>query len=117
MSSEVLDQIRREKRIVICCGSGGVGKTTTSASLALRAAMLGRKAVVCTIDPAKRLALFQDALAILREGESQWVPTSWGFSGAIMDYRLQGYNVPESEQLVKHWEATWWDPDAEIPPP
>ena len=38
-------------------------------------------------------------------------------SGAIMDYRLQGYNVPESEQLVKHWEATWWDPDAEIPPP
>ena len=68
-------------------------------------------------DPAKRLALFQDALAILREGESQWVPTSWGFSGAIMDYRLQGYNVPESEQLIKHWEATWWDPDAEIPPP
>lgn len=51
-----LDKILRESKVVICCGSGGVGKTTTSASLAMRAALLGRKAVVCTIDPAKRLA-------------------------------------------------------------
>jgi anion-transporting ArsA/GET3 family ATPase len=43
-------------RIVVCCGSGGVGKTTTAASLALRAAERGRKAVVLTIDPARRLA-------------------------------------------------------------
>lgn len=42
--------------IVVCCGSGGVGKTTTSAALALRAAEAGRKAVVLTIDPARRLA-------------------------------------------------------------
>jgi anion-transporting ArsA/GET3 family ATPase len=42
--------------IVVCCGSGGVGKTTTSAALALRAAERGRRAVVLTIDPAKRLA-------------------------------------------------------------
>ncbi|MEP9384490.1 ArsA family ATPase [Nocardioides sp. KR10-350] len=42
--------------IVVCCGSGGVGKTTTSAALALRAAERGRKAVVLTIDPARRLA-------------------------------------------------------------
>ena len=42
--------------IVVCCGSGGVGKTTTSAALALRAAEQGRKAVVLTIDPARRLA-------------------------------------------------------------
>jgi anion-transporting ArsA/GET3 family ATPase len=55
-ASAALDAILREREIVICCGSGGVGKTTTSASLALRAAMLGRKAVVCTIDPARRLA-------------------------------------------------------------
>ena len=40
----------------MCCGSGGVGKTTTSAALALRAAERGRKAVVLTIDPARRLA-------------------------------------------------------------
>ena len=43
-------------KIIICCGSGGVGKTTTSAALAVRAAEAGRKAVVLTIDPARRLA-------------------------------------------------------------
>jgi anion-transporting ArsA/GET3 family ATPase len=43
-------------RIIVCCGSGGVGKTTTSAALGLRAAESGRKVVVLTIDPARRLA-------------------------------------------------------------
>ena len=46
----------RERGIIVCCGSGGVGKTTTSAALALRAAERGRKVVVLTIDPARRLA-------------------------------------------------------------
>ncbi|HZG97589.1 MAG TPA: ArsA-related P-loop ATPase [Nocardioidaceae bacterium] len=46
----------RATRIVVCCGSGGVGKTTTSAALALRAAERGRSVVVLTIDPARRLA-------------------------------------------------------------
>jgi anion-transporting ArsA/GET3 family ATPase len=46
----------RSTGIIVCCGSGGVGKTTTSAALALRAAERGRKVVVLTIDPAKRLA-------------------------------------------------------------
>ena len=46
----------RSVGIVVCCGSGGVGKTTTSAALALRAAERGRKVVVLTIDPARRLA-------------------------------------------------------------
>jgi anion-transporting ArsA/GET3 family ATPase len=45
-----------ETRIVVTCGSGGVGKTTTAAALALRAAEQGRRAVVLTIDPARRLA-------------------------------------------------------------
>ena len=40
----------------MCCGSGGVGKTTTAAALALRAAERGRDVVVLTIDPARRLA-------------------------------------------------------------
>jgi anion-transporting ArsA/GET3 family ATPase len=44
------------RRIIVCCGSGGVGKTTTAAALALRAAERGRKVVVLTIDPARRLA-------------------------------------------------------------
>ncbi|MET1060061.1 MAG: ArsA-related P-loop ATPase [Nocardioides sp.] len=43
-------------RIIVCCGSGGVGKTTTSAALALRAAERGRNVCVLTIDPARRLA-------------------------------------------------------------
>jgi anion-transporting ArsA/GET3 family ATPase len=43
-------------RIIVCCGSGGVGKTTVSAALAVRAADRGRHAVVLTIDPARRLA-------------------------------------------------------------
>src|SRR4051794_7236290 len=46
----------RSTNIIVCCGSGGVGKTTTSAALALRAAEQGRKVVVLTIDPARRLA-------------------------------------------------------------
>ncbi|MFF9164070.1 ArsA family ATPase [Streptomyces longwoodensis] len=45
-----------DTRIVVCCGSGGVGKTTTAAALGLRAAERGRKVVVLTIDPARRLA-------------------------------------------------------------
>ena len=43
-------------QVVVCCGSGGVGKTTTAAALALRAAERGRRVVVLTIDPARRLA-------------------------------------------------------------
>ncbi|MDQ4037973.1 MAG: ArsA family ATPase [Actinomycetota bacterium] len=43
-------------RIIVCCGAGGVGKTTTSAALALAAAEIGRQVVVMTIDPARRLA-------------------------------------------------------------
>jgi anion-transporting ArsA/GET3 family ATPase len=45
-----------DSRIIVCCGSGGVGKTTTAAALALRAAEQGRNVVVLTIDPARRLA-------------------------------------------------------------
>jgi anion-transporting ArsA/GET3 family ATPase len=45
-----------DARILVCCGAGGVGKTTTSAALALAAAEAGRSVVVLTIDPARRLA-------------------------------------------------------------
>jgi anion-transporting ArsA/GET3 family ATPase len=51
-----IGEVARDRSIVICCGSGGVGKTTTSAAIALQAARLGRIACVVTIDPARRLA-------------------------------------------------------------
>lgn len=51
-----LDDVLRRHRVVICAGSGGVGKTTTAASLAVRGALSGRRTMVLTIDPAKRLA-------------------------------------------------------------
>lgn len=44
------------RRVLITCGTGGVGKTTVSASLAVRAALEGKRVIVITIDPAKRLA-------------------------------------------------------------
>ncbi|MEW6774942.1 MAG: ArsA-related P-loop ATPase [Bdellovibrionota bacterium] len=49
-------EVLAKKRVLICCGSGGVGKTSTSAALGLLAAKLGRKAIVVTVDPARRLA-------------------------------------------------------------
>ena len=51
-----LDALLDTAQIIVCCGSGGVGKTTTAAALALRGAERGRRTVVLTIDPARRLA-------------------------------------------------------------
>ncbi|MHB1710066.1 MAG: ArsA family ATPase [Acidimicrobiales bacterium] len=57
MTSDLtLGGIARDRSIIICCGSGGVGKTTVAAAFALHAARQGRKACVVTIDPARRLA-------------------------------------------------------------
>ena len=46
----------RRTRIIVCCGSGGVGKTTTAAAIGLRGAERGRQVCVLTVDPARRLA-------------------------------------------------------------
>jgi anion-transporting ArsA/GET3 family ATPase len=59
-NNPVLDADRiiddRRTRIIVCCGSGGVGKTTTAAAIGLRAAERGRQVCVLTVDPARRLA-------------------------------------------------------------
>ncbi len=63
--------------VVVCCGSGGVGKTTGAAALGLDVARCGRRVVVVTIDPARRLA---DALGLPDglTGEPQRVPVETG---------------------------------------
>ena len=54
-------EVVEHAEVIVCCGSGGVGKTTTAALIGIDAARLGRRVVVVTIDPAKRLA---DALGL-----------------------------------------------------
>ena len=51
-----LAEALRKRSVVVCVGPGGVGKTTLAAALALQGAALGRPSLVCTIDPARRLA-------------------------------------------------------------
>ncbi|GAB3281870.1 ArsA family ATPase [Parasphingorhabdus pacifica] len=65
--------------VLVCCGSGGVGKTTTAAALAVRAAERGRRTVVLTIDPARRLA---QALGISELGNEPKQVTLEGFDPA-----------------------------------
>ncbi|MAJ60773.1 MAG: hypothetical protein CBC48_12710 [bacterium TMED88] len=68
-----LDEIL-ERRIVVCVGTGGVGKTTLAAALSVEAARRGRRALVVTIDPAKRLAGALGLNAL--EAEPQALPDS-----------------------------------------
>src|SRR5262245_53601020 len=51
-----LDDLVRQQDVIVCVGGGGVGKTTISAAIAMKAAEIGRNACVLTIDPARRLA-------------------------------------------------------------
>jgi anion-transporting ArsA/GET3 family ATPase len=69
MSGSPLVEALRDRSVLVCVGAGGVGKTTISASLALRAASGERRsALVCTIDPARRLA---DSLGLSELGNEE----------------------------------------------
>jgi anion-transporting ArsA/GET3 family ATPase len=63
-----LEHLLRNKQILICCGSGGVGKTTVSAALGVQAALLGKKVLTLTVDPARRLA---DSLGLTALGNEE----------------------------------------------
>ncbi|MGA8296125.1 MAG: ArsA-related P-loop ATPase [Acidimicrobiales bacterium] len=54
--SGALERLASKRAVLLCCGSGGVGKTTTAAALGVAAALGGRRACVITVDPARRLA-------------------------------------------------------------
>jgi anion-transporting ArsA/GET3 family ATPase len=60
-ASAGLADLVRQRSVVVCCGPGGVGKTTVAATFGLEAARQGRRACVVTVDPARRLA---DALGV-----------------------------------------------------
>ncbi len=51
-----IGELVRKRKVIVCCGAGGVGKTTTAAALSLAAARAGRRVLVLTIDPSRRLA-------------------------------------------------------------
>jgi anion-transporting ArsA/GET3 family ATPase len=75
-----LREVVARHRVVVCLGSGGVGKTTTSAALGLRSAMEGRRTLCLTIDPAKRLANSL-GLSELRDHEQQVDPALFAAHG------------------------------------
>lgn len=102
-SGSDLATLLADRSIVICCGSGGAGKTTTSAAVALAGALAGRKACVVTIDPARRLA---DALGVgALTNEPKLIEGPWpGELSAVMldakrtfDDLVERYSVDEEQ--------------------
>ncbi len=94
-------------RIVVCCGAGGVGKTTTSAALALAAAEAGRTVVVLTIDPARRLAQSLGLTELDNEPRRVDVPGAEGELHAMMldmkrtfDDIVAAHSTPERAQQI-----------------
>ena len=83
-----LDDVVDHGRIAVCCGSGGVGKTTTAAILAIEGARRGRRAVVVTIDPAKRLANALGLDGLTNEpvliASAQWDPSNDRIPGGAL---------------------------------
>jgi anion-transporting ArsA/GET3 family ATPase len=97
----------RGTRIVVCCGAGGVGKTTTSAALALAAAEAGRTVVVLTIDPARRLAQSLGLEELDNEPRRVDVPGAKGELHAMMldmkrtfDDVVAAHSTPERAQQI-----------------
>jgi anion-transporting ArsA/GET3 family ATPase len=97
----------RSNRIVVCCGSGGVGKTTTSAALALAAAEAGRTVVVLTIDPARRLAQSLGLQELDNEPREVVVPGASGRLDAMMldmkrtfDDVVTAHSTPDRAELI-----------------
>jgi anion-transporting ArsA/GET3 family ATPase len=85
-----LDPLIREKRVIVCCGAGGVGKTTTAAAIGMASAVHGRRTLVLTIDPARRLA---EAMGIASAMGPSRTPT------AVPRAKLEEAGVPPAGEL------------------
>jgi anion-transporting ArsA/GET3 family ATPase len=105
-AQSAISRLVADRTIIVCCGSGGVGKTTTAAVLAAEAAARGRRAVVVTIDPARRLA---DALGL--EGltndpspvEGPWPGELWAVmldTKGTFDHLVERY-APDASQAER----------------
>jgi len=82
-----LEPLIRDKRVIVCCGAGGVGKTTTAAAIGMASAVRGRRALVLTIDPARRLA------------EAMGIPEAARAPSPVPRARLEAAGVPPSGEL------------------
>ena len=74
-------------RVVICCGAGGVGKTTTAAAMAMYAAEQGRRVAVLTIDPARRLAQSLGMTALTNEPQPVQLNCAGSLDAMMLDMR------------------------------
>jgi len=90
----------QQRRVLVCVGAGGVGKTTVSAALALRGAMSGRRSLVCTIDPARRLANSL-GLSELGNTESEIAPSQLEKDGVKLRAPLFAMML----DMKKSWDA------------
>lgn len=100
-----LEGLLQNKRIIICCGSGGVGKTTVSAALGVQAALLGKKVLALTVDPAKRLA---DSLGLTELGnQERRVPQEsfqrWGREPAGSLYAMMLDTKHTFDELIERY--------------
>ena len=82
-----LEPLIASKKVIVCCGAGGVGKTTTAAAIGIAAAVKGRRTLVLTIDPARRLA------------EAMGIPADSRDPTAVPRELLTQVAVPESGVL------------------
>ncbi len=82
-----LEPLIRSKRVIVCCGAGGVGKTTTAAALGVASALAGRRVLVLTIDPARRLA------------EAMGIPEASRKPTAVPRSKLETLGVPMQGEL------------------
>jgi anion-transporting ArsA/GET3 family ATPase len=85
VSANAIDGLLDGHRVLICAGTGGVGKTTCAAALARRAAGRGRRVAVLTIDPARRLA---DALGVATDDDDARELADSPGSGSLHVYAL-----------------------------
>lgn len=95
-----------ETRVVICCGAGGVGKTTTAAAMALHAAEHGRTVAVLTIDPARRLAQSLGMNELTNDPQPVEIEGTGSLDAMMLDMRrtfddmVQEYSTPERAAAI-----------------